>query len=174
MGKNQIIEKHTGAGQPTKYNPKIHIDWARGLSMQGFTMDEIADRMLVSRTTIYNWMREYEEFLDAIKTGKELPDVQAEQALFKKVIGFEYVEKKVIVTIDEKGNQKPARIENTTKIFMPDTTALIFWLKNRRPDRWRDKTDIELNVKNNDIEQMTKDELESKLMELEEIRNTGH
>jgi hypothetical protein len=161
------------AGQPTKYDPKIHLDWARGLSMQGYINEEIADRMQIARTTLYNWCNEYPEFLDALKKGKELPDILAEQALFKKVIGFEYTESKTTVELDSQGKPKPAKIETFKKQFIPDTLAQIFWLKNRRPDRWRDRTEIEVDVKNNDIEKMSRDELKSKLAELEAIRNTG-
>jgi len=165
-------EKHPG-GRPTKYNAKIHIDWARGLSMQGFTMDEIADRMLIARSTVYEWMEQYDEFSDAIKTGKEMPDLAAESTLMKKVIGFDYTETKSILNVDAKGTPQPARIESTTKKFIPDTTALIFWLTNRRPDRWRHKMDFEVDIKNNDLEKMTKDELSAKIKELEEVRNAG-
>lgn len=52
--------------------------------------------------------------------------------------------------------------ERKTKEVVPDTTAQIFWLKNRKPAQWRDKQDIEhsggISI-NNPYEGLTTEEL---------------
>ncbi|HQE49834.1 MAG TPA: hypothetical protein PKV93_10855, partial [Fervidobacterium sp.] len=65
-------------------------------------------------------------------------------ALLKRALGYEYEEVKQIIEKDEKGKDRK-RIEKTIKHVIPDTTAQIFWLKNRKPHEWRDKREIETN-----------------------------
>lgn len=71
------------------------------------------------------------------KKGKEVVDIEVENALLKRALGYSYEEKKVEVS------EEGTKVTKTIKEVVPDTTAQIFWLKNRRPDRWRDKQDIE-------------------------------
>ena len=71
---------------------------------------------------------------EALKKGKEIVDIQVENALLKRALGYEYMEERV--EISEKDGRKVIQM---TKTVPPDTTAQIFWLKNRRPDQWRDK-----------------------------------
>lgn len=131
--------------RPTKYNPKYHVAWAKSLAMEGLTDTEIAKRMEVTRSTLSKWKTEYSEFAEALEIGKEPADARVEQSLFKRAVGYKYKEKKVIVTMDKDGNQMPARIETIEKEVVPDVTAQIFWLKNRRPDKFRDKQDVDIN-----------------------------
>ena len=86
------------------------------------------------RQTLYDWKNKFPEFSEAIKKGKEIVDIQVENALLKRALGYEYMEERV--EISEKDGRK---VIQTVKTVIPDTTAQIFWLKNRRPDRWRDK-----------------------------------
>lgn len=131
--------------RPSKYNPKYHIPWAKSLAMEGLTEKQIATSMEVAMSTFSKWKKEFPEFAEAVEKGKEPADAQVELSLFKRANGYTYKEKKVIVAMDKDGNQKPARIETVEKEVAPDVTACIFWLKNRRPDKYRDKQDIELN-----------------------------
>lgn len=103
----------------------------------GLTDEQIAHNMGVSTATLYNYKRDHLEILEALKKGKEVVDIQVENALLKRALGYSYEEKKVEVSEDG------TKVTKTIKEVVPDTTAQIFWLKNRRPDRWRDKQDIE-------------------------------
>ena len=132
--------------RPSKFNPEYHVPWAQSLAMEGKTDKEIADRMKISRSTLSKWKTESQEFADALEYGKEIADSKVEQSLYKRAIGYKYKEKKVIVTMDADGNQKPARIETVEKEVIPDTTAQIFWLKNRKRNAWKDKQDIEMET----------------------------
>ena len=133
-------------GRPSKYNPKYHVPWVKSLAMDGKTEHEIAESMEVSRSTLKKWEKEHPEFADALAYGKGAADSAVEQSLFKRAMGFTYKEKKTIVTMDKDGNQMPARIEVIEREAIPDTGACIFWLKNRRRDKWRDSWDVDVNT----------------------------
>ncbi len=136
-------------GRKTEYSPKLAI-----LSRQGMTEKEIAKTMEISVGTLRNWCSEHVEFLIAIKEGKGVADAEVEAALYKRAMGYEVEELKVISVPNaaakkgSKQGQKPTasitRIEKTTKHVAPDVTAQIFWLKNRKPEQWRDvkKTEV--------------------------------
>lgn len=104
--------------------------WAR----DGLTDEQLAEKMGINPATLYDWKNKHPEISEALKKGKEIVDIQVENALLKRALGYEYMEERV--EISEKDGRK---VIQTTKTALPDTTALIFWLKNRRPDAWRDK-----------------------------------
>ena len=107
--------------------------WAR----DGLIDEQIAKNMGITPSTLYEWKKNYSEISESLKKGKEVVDIQVENALLKRALGCSYKEIKEEKTVDGK------RVTVTTKEVVPDTTAQIFWLKNRRPERWRDKQDIE-------------------------------
>lgn len=104
--------------------------WAR----DGLTDEQIAHNMGVTARTLYLWKERYVQIFQALKRGKEVVDIEVENALLKRALGYEYTETKVEVS--EKEGKK---VIQTIKHAAPDTTAQIFWLKNRKPERWRDK-----------------------------------
>lgn len=109
--------------------------WAR----DGFTDEQIATKIGISKQTFYDWKKKYPDFSDALKKGKEIVDIQVENALLKRALGYEYVE------YSEECSEDGIKKKKTVKHVIPDTTAQIFWLKNRRPDLWRDKRDLEMS-----------------------------
>ena len=102
----------------------------------GLTDKDISLKMGINRATLYDWKNKYPDISDALKKGKEIVDIVVENALYKRAIGFEYEEVKQIIEKDKSGKDKK-RIEKTKKYVPPDTTAQIFWLKNRKPEEWR-------------------------------------
>ena len=108
--------------------------WAR----DGLTDEQIAQNIRISRETLYAWKKKYPDISDALKRGKEIVDRQVENALLKRALGYEYEEVKKKF---ECGVMTERTV--TKKEVIPDTTAQIFWLKNRKPDKWRDKPDYE-------------------------------
>jgi len=130
--------------RPKEYIQDLHDSWAWSLAMEGLTDKEIAQKMGIAKSTLNKWKIDFPSFSDSLKAGKEPVDSTVQKSLYQRAIGYSFKEKKVIVELDTNGNQKPARIETTEKIVPPDTTAQIFWLKNRRPDLWREKHDVEL------------------------------
>ena len=111
--------------------------WAR----DGLTDEQIAARIGITTSTLYDWKNKYSEFSEALKRGKEVVDIEVENALLKRALGYDYTEERVERSQD--GGKKSIKTVQTVKHIPPDTTAQIFWLKNRRPDRWRDKQQIE-------------------------------
>jgi hypothetical protein len=108
--------------------------WARN----GLTDEQIAQNMNINVATLYRYKEKYCEICEALKRGKDVIDIQVENALLKRALGYAYVETKTEVS--KKDGKK---VTTTIKEVIPDTTAQIFWLKNRRPDLWRDKQQIE-------------------------------
>lgn len=129
------------AGRPGQYHESMP-DRARKLCSQfGDDNDMLATSFGVTIATLHNWKKEHPEFLDAIKEGKDLFDSDTvERSLLHRAIGYSCIEEKVFL---DKG--EPV-IVKTTKHYPPDTTAMIFWLKNRQPARWRDKQEIDQNI----------------------------
>ena len=113
--------------------------WAR----DGLTMQQIADNMGVGRKTLNNWMNRFPVLASCIRRGKDVPDRHVENALYKRAVGYEYEE----ITY----NGEDEVVKRVVKAVLPDTTAQIFWLKNRKPDVWRDRHEI---VKDNDNDQV--------------------
>lgn len=104
--------------------------WAR----DGLTDEQIAKNMGVSVSTLNNWKNIHSDILESLKRGKEVVDRQVENALLKRALGYEYEE------VKEKFEDGVITERTVTKKeVVPDTTAQIFWLKNRKPDKWRDK-----------------------------------
>ena len=133
--------------------------WAR----DGLTDKQIAEEKIgITERTLTNWKDRFSSIFSALKKGKEIVDVQVENALLKRALGYTYTE-----TTKERGvNPETGKVELiTTKVVtkevVPDTTAQIFWLKNRRPDLWRDKQSMELSgeVKNNPFAGLTTEQL---------------
>lgn len=132
-----------GKGAIPKYNQKYHPDWAWSLYSRGAIDAEVAEAFGVSVRTIHRWKKDYPEFAEAATQSKDIADAQVEKSLFKLATGFRYTTTDTKITMDSNGNQKPAEIRKTEHEVPPDTGAICFWLKNRRPDEWRDKQIME-------------------------------
>lgn len=120
--------------------------WAR----DGLTDEQIAHNMGITRKTLYEWKNRFSDISIALKKSKEVADYEVENALYMKALGFcteimkPYKVKKVVY--DEKTGRKLKEYEEIEyakeEVYVPpDTTAMIFWLKNRKPQVWRDKVE---------------------------------
>lgn len=112
--------------------------WAR----DGLTDEQIAHNMGIRTSTLYNWKNKYLEISESLKKGKEVVDVEVENALLKRALGYDYNE---VTEIRENGIVTQRKI--VKKHVIPDVTAQIFWIKNRKPDIWRDLKKIESDIK---------------------------
>ncbi|MFJ8064891.1 transposase [Psychrobacillus sp. NPDC096426] len=189
--------KQNKGGRKSKY--ETHVEqrlfevecWAR----DGLIDEQIANNLGVAYSTFREYVKKYSALSAALKKGKEIIDFQVENALLKRALGYEYIEKKyaqVEMSEDEHyalqtvavnrfkmenpeatleeirlvemqvSKYKSVLVEEKTKDVVPDTTAQIFWLKNRRPDKWRDKQDVEHSGSmevNNPLKGLTTEEL---------------
>ena len=112
--------------------------WAR----DGLTEAQIAEKMEVSLNSIWQWKKKSEEFSNALKNGKDVVDRKVENSLLKRALGYEYEETTTEVFEFPDGTKRK-HVKKITKFVIPDVTAQIFWLKNRKPAEWRDKQVIE-------------------------------
>lgn len=123
-------------GRPSKYRSEF-VEQAGKLCKLGLTDKEIAKFFEVSEQTLNTWKQQHPEFLESLKGGKTLADAEVASKLFHRATGYEHPEDDIRTVGGE------IVITPTIKHYPPDTTAAIFWLKNRRPDLWRDKVEAE-------------------------------
>lgn len=110
--------------------------WAR----DGLTEEQIAHNMGISRSTLSEWKKKHSDISDTLKRGKEVIDRQVENSLLKRALGYRYKETtRELITNKETGHSELVVTKVVEKEVVPDTTAQIFWLKNRKPEDWRDK-----------------------------------
>lgn len=112
--------------------------WAR----DGLTDKQISKNIGISESTLNDWKKKFPEFSESLKQSKEIADRQVENALHKTALGFYYEEDMVTNQGD---------VVRVKKYSKPNTTAQIFWLKNRKPADWRDKQEIEQTNTNIEI-----------------------
>lgn len=125
------------AGQPTRFK-KEYIDLAYNYCLLGATDKDLAIFFDVDERTINNWKSSHKEFFQSIKRAKEFADAQVAQSLFNRANGYSHNETKVF------NNQGEILTHDCVKHYPPDPTSAIFWLKNRQPEKWRDKQEVEL------------------------------
>lgn len=126
-------------GRPSDYSPE-YCEQARKLCLLGATDQDLADFFEVATRTIYRWSASFPEFSQALKAGKEVADERVERSLYQKAVGYEQEAVKIFMP---GGATDPVYAPYREKMA-PDTTACIFWLKNRRSEAWRDKREVEV------------------------------
>jgi len=124
------------AGRPSSYKPE-YAKSAEKLAALGATDMEVADFFEVDVRTVYRWKHDHDEFCQALNVGKSKADERVINSLYQKAIGYEQDEVKIFMPA---GADAPVYAPYREKIA-PDTTAAIFWLKNRQPEQWREKVD---------------------------------
>jgi len=152
-----MAEKHAG-GAPSKYKEE-YAEQAAKLCLLGATDKKLADFFEVSEATINNWKRDYPKFLESIKESKVLSDSEVVKSLYERATGYTHPE------IHISNYQGTITKTETVKHYPPDSTAMIFWLKNRQPELFRDKQEIDLTgkVELEVIPPVTLDDLESQI-----------
>ena len=107
--------------------------WAR----DGLTDEQIAKNIGINRTTLYDWKKKEVNIANALKKGKEIVDFEVENALLKRALGY-------TITIKEEKLDRDGCVHTLEKDvhIPPDTTAQIFWLKNRKKEQWREKVEV--------------------------------
>lgn len=127
-----------GAGRPSKFD-EAFVEQARKLCELGATDEELANFFEVTARTIYRWQAEYPEFCQALKAGKDSADERVIRSLYHRAVGYSHEAVKIFMPAGAEAPVYAPYVEHSP----PDTTAAIFWLKNRRREEWRDKHDVE-------------------------------
>jgi hypothetical protein len=130
-------------GRPSGFKAEF-TEQAEKLAKLGATDMEIADFFEVDVRTVNRWKISFPEFCQALKAGKDVADDKVIRSLFQRATGFEHEAVKIFMP----ANATEPIHTNYREFVVPDTTACIFWLKNRRPDEWRDKQSNELSGPN--------------------------
>lgn len=133
-------------GRPSKFDHAF-VPQAEKLAALGATDIEVADFFGINVRTLYAWKNEHSEFSQALKVGKSTADDRVERSLFQRAIGYEQDDVKIFMPANAPA---PVYAPYRAKVA-PDTTAAIFWLKNRRPDLWRDRSDITVRREVSDL-----------------------
>lgn len=123
--------------RPTKYRAEF-AEQARKLCLLGATNDELASFFEVGITTLERWIKAHKEFRGALKDGKRIADAEVASKLHQRATGYRWVEQQAFKV--KKGQFiEEVEIVDVEREVPPDPTSMIFWLKNRDPERWRDK-----------------------------------
>ena len=120
-------------GKINEWLEKDKLILLEGWARDGLTDEQIAKNIGIATSTFYEWKKKELEFSEALKKGKEVIDSEVENALLKRALGYEYEEE-----IYENG----ILTKKVKKQVAPDTTAQIFWLKNRKKEQWREKVEV--------------------------------
>jgi DNA-binding XRE family transcriptional regulator len=153
------VSEKNPEGRPTKFKPEF-VKQAYEMALLGITDAQMAAIFDVTEQTLNNWKKEIPEFFESLKEGKHGADAKVAQSLYKRATGYEH--KAVKISSNPNGDE---HVTEFTERFPPDTTAAIFWLKNRQPDMWRDvQRKAITDTSGNDIERrMGADHLRSVL-----------
>jgi transcriptional regulator with XRE-family HTH domain len=155
-----------------KFEPWLTADgllkleaWARN----GLTDEQIAHNMGIRRSTLNEWKNRFPVIMDTLKKGKEVVDIMVENALLKRALGYTFTEitkERIAIINEQSGTIEGHEMKVTkevTKEVQPDTTAQIFWLKNRKPQDWRDRKEIgvdgSIETQNNPYAGLTAEDL---------------
>lgn len=137
-------------GRKSEFKPEF-VELAFNYALLGATDLQLSEFLGVSERQINRWKKDYPEFCQSLKKGKEKADSEVAQKLFKRAIGYDFDE----IHVERKG-RKILRKKTINKHQPPEVTAQIFWLKNRQPELWRDKQQIEADVSINQFGDLMK------------------
>ena len=147
-------------GRTVKYTEETP-DLVYRMVRLGLTIAQVAANLKITERTLTNWMQNREDVRKAYEDGRWESILIIEESLWRKANGYEYEEVKEYSGIDSIGRPW-SRTVSTLKRVEPDTTALIYYSKNRYPERWRDTwhvqgaggtnvTQVNINTMNLDI-----------------------
>jgi transposase len=143
------------------------------MARDGYRDEDICKKLGISRQTFYNWVAKYEDFAEAVRKGKEVVDAEIENKLLDNARGYTVWEEtqELMDVYDPLTGLKDKQLITTKRVLKHikgDTTAQIFWLKNRKPDVWRDKQHIahEGQIGVNGLDYMSDEELDKALKDL--------
>lgn len=163
-------------GRPSLYRAE-YVDLVTKLCQLGCKDDEIANFIGVTRQTLHNWRAQYPEFDEAIREGRVGSDLRVANRLFNRALGYEWTEQQVVKvkeTIYSDTGKKLREVEKVEVVEVlrrapPDTTAGIFWLKNRRTGDWRDRKELEVGSPSEFKNQSTEELVDYILSESQEL-----
>lgn len=147
-------------GRPSGFNASLKSRIVE-LVEQGKTLDQVGEIIGVSRQTIHNWCGQHKDLLYAVREARQVADELVEASLFSRAVGYSHPEQKVFC---DKGE---IITHDMIKHHPPDTQAAVFWLRNRQPERWKEKSEGDVTVNNHlHVDKLTDEQLEAKIAAL--------
>lgn len=131
-------------GRPSLFKPE-YSEQAYKICLLGATDADLANFFDVNEDTINEWKKVHPEFSESLKSGKTLADAEIAKSLFHRAKGYEHPD------VDIKMFEGQIIVTDLIKHYPPDTTAAIYWLKNRKPKEWRDKQEVDHTTNGNSI-----------------------
>ncbi len=153
--KDKPKERNKG-GRPSSFKTE-YIDLAYNYTLLGASDKDLANFFDVAEQTINYWKNQFPEFSESLKKGKYEADSEIALSLYRRAKGCKVKEQQLVklkrVTYQDKKRIEDERVEivEIEKELPPDTTSCIFWLKNRKPENWRDKVNTDLTTNGKDI-----------------------
>lgn len=132
-------------GRPSKFNASI-MGRVEMLARDGYTDKQMAFLLDVTEQTFNNWKKSHPDFFESLKDWKAIADDNVEKSLYNRAMGYSHKEDKIFCS------DGCIITEETEKHYPPDTTACIFWLKNRRKKQWRQNPDIDVDANGGNIQ----------------------
>ena len=126
-------------GRPSKFD-KLDMAQVERLIKAGLTDKQMAVACEITEQTWYNWKDAHKDFFEVIKDWKTDSNGAVKRSLWERATGYDCKETKVFCSNGEIVTQE------VTKHYPPDPTSMIFWLKNREPENWRDRQEVDLTV----------------------------
>lgn len=131
-----MSETRRSVGRPSKYQPEF-AEQGLKLCLLGATDKQLADFFGVAESTLNLWKQEYPEFSESLREGKQAADSAVANSLYRRALGYSHKAVKILA-------YEGSSFEHEyTEHYPPDTTACIFWLKNRQPAVWRDRMEVD-------------------------------
>jgi transposase len=129
-------------GRPSHYDEKIHPNLVKWLSRDGYTYEQIAERIGIAVATFKDWVRRYPELSTAIKNSKELVRFEVEDSLVKRAKGYDYTKTEIEAQmVGAAGKERKVTKKKEITVHVPgDVTAQIFYLKTQWKDKYSDVT----------------------------------
>lgn len=115
----------------------IIAQWCRN----GMTRADVAQALGIHASTLSSWGKKLPSLKTALEQGSDIADTTVENALYRRAVGFPYEER-----VDTEMTDGRVKVKRYTRYMPADVTACIYWLKNRKPDQWRDRKDVEDRV----------------------------
>jgi hypothetical protein len=162
-----MATKKAKKGKPNGYEEFVKNDGlikVEGWARDGLLDKQIAGNIGIAERTFSTWKQKHDALRTTLKRGKVVVDIQVENALLKKALGYTTVE--ITEYPDEDGKMVVSK--TVTKEVPPDATAQIYWLKNRKPDEWREKKHIEMSGELN-VTNLTDEQLDEKLKRIQGV-----
>jgi transcriptional regulator with XRE-family HTH domain len=136
-------------GRPSKF--ELYEKVILNIAKYGLTDKQIASAVGIDESSLNNWKKDNPKFFESLKEAKEESDRSVVKSLYERANGYNINETTKELRMTDDGEKELVVTKVVTKHIVPDTTAQIFWLKNRQPDKWRDKQELEhsgeLNIK---------------------------